>query len=216
MSFLLAATALMSVPYLPPAEMSPSPRPNVVLSGIRLLKCNEGSGTGFVVDENVLATALHVATLTNCRDAQTGELLRLYHSDEKNDFALMAGTYSKILALRYGCSGYKTAQHYDSYGISSFAVGEHVFRQYKAVASDRYSDITFEVGNMKGGRVAMPGMRYLRGYVVPGNSGGPVTDSFTGIVQGINNVGTSSFFGLLQHNDLYSYELKNTVLCRKV
>lgn len=212
---LLAILASLSIATLPPSMVSPSPEPDVNLSGIRLITCDEGSGTGFVVGENVLATALHVADLTNCQDAQTKKPLTMYHSEPEDDFALMRGEYPKLLALRWACEGYKTGQGYDSYGISSFAVGQSIFRQYKAVSTGRYTNNSFIVGKMKGGERPMPGMHELRGWVVPGNSGGPVTRQRDGRVIGINNVGVSSFFGYLQHNDLYSYELKNTVLCKR-
>jgi len=153
--------------------------------------------------------------LTNCKDSYTKKPLYMYHQEEEDDFALMGGEYPKILALKWACEGYKTGNLYDAYGISSFGVGISVFRQYKAVATDVVTDESFIVGRMLGGSRPVPGMRKLRGWIVPGNSGGPVARSSDGRVIGMNNVGVSSFFGYLQHNDLYSFELKNTILCKR-
>jgi len=210
MNLVLMAALLATVPILPPVEGSPSPRPNVTLSGIRLINCDRSSGSGFVIDENVLATAAHVADDTNCKDGVTGAPLTRYYEDKENDFALMVGTYPKILALKYSCQGYNTGEHYDSYGISSHYVGIPIFRQYRLIAADDYTNSLFVVQG-----TPMPNMRHLRGYIIPGLSGGPVAKSLTGEIVGINNVNLRSFFGLVMINETYSYELKNTILCKR-
>lgn len=216
MNLILAASLLAATAALPPREVSPSPEPDVNLSGIRLISCNEGSGTGFVVGENVLATALHVARMTGCKDSRTGDALATYHRDPTNDFALMVGTYPKLLTMRWSCEGYKVHDRYDAYGISGYGINMSVFRQYKVIATSTITDENFLVGKMDGSskRVPVPGMRELRGYIVPGMSGGPIARSDNGLIVGMNNVGTF-FFDFLVQNVAYSFELKNTILCKR-
>ena len=201
---LLAAAVVVAAP-----NQIISPMPTVSLSAIRSIKCQEGVGSGFIIGKDIVATALHVASLTNCHDAETGKGLVIYKKDVVHDFALMTGKLPDVIPIKYSCLGYITGNRYSSYGITPWHYTSPVFGQYSLVAQDDYSSDGFVVdGNKK-----MPGMRHLKGYIVPGNSGGPVIDS-EGYAQGINNVSVRGMLGMSVINDGYSYEIKNTFLCK--
>jgi hypothetical protein len=205
MLLLLAAAVAVA-----PPQMIMSPEPTVSLSAIRMIACDEGSGSGFIIGRDTLATALHVASLTNCQDRETGARLVTYERDEKNDFALMTGDLPKVPYIKYNCQSYQTDKMYFSYGISPWAYSSPVFGQYKLTAASDYTDDGFLVGE---DNRPMPGMRHLEGYIVPGNSGGPIMD-MDGYAVGINNVSERGMFGYAVINQGYSYELKNTILCK--
>lgn len=187
------------------------PEPTMSLSAIRRIQCEEGTGSGFIIADDILVTALHVATIGGCKDAETGVGLLTYHEDQVNDFALMSGDLPEVIPFKYSCAGFRTGETYYSYGITPWSFKSPVFGQYKVTALDQYTDSSFVVGRKK---TPMPGMRYLDGYIVPGNSGGPVSD-LNGFAVGINNVSGRAFFGLGVKTDGYSYELRNTILCNK-
>lgn len=184
--------------------------PTVSLSAIRYIKCDEGSGSGFIIEDDVLVTAAHVSEMTNCRDSSSSAPLVLYHNDVKNDFSLMTGKLPDVLPIKVSCNGYETGKRYDSYGITTWGATYPVFGQYRLTATNVYSDESFFVG---GGKVAWSGMRQLEGFIVPGNSGGPIVNE-DGYAVGINNVSGRVFFGLGVDANAFSYELKNTVLCK--
>lgn len=58
-----------------------------------------------------------------------------------------------------------------------------------------------------------PQMRHLFGPMVFGHSGGPIADTVTGNVIGMNNSGSISFGGLITGHS-FSTELADTVLCK--
>lgn len=204
---LLAVAASVSTP-----NQIFMPEPTVSLNAIRMISCDEGSGTGFIIGDNILATALHVASLSHCTDAATKVKLITYVKDDASDFALMTGNLPDVLPIRYSCVGYKDGMAYSSYGLSPWRSTYPVFGQYQLIASSDYTDDSFIVRGEDSNK-AMPGMRHLVGYIIPGNSGGPVIDN-SGYAVGINNVSARGLFGMSIVKDGYSYELKNTPLCR--
>lgn len=175
------------------------------LSVVRYLRCNEGTGSGFIAADGVIATALHVASMTGCRDAETGNEYKTYHRDTVHDFALMGGVTPDMAPAKVDCKGYVSGKSYVALGITSFQERSALFRRVTLTANG-YENIV--VGGME-----VNGIRQLDGYIVPGMSGGPIDDAETGKVVGITNVG---YFG--NNGDplgiSYSYELKDTILCK--
>jgi hypothetical protein len=186
------------------------PEPTVNLSAIRTISCDEGYGTGFMIADNVVATANHVAELTNCVDGATDVPLRRYVIDEAHDFALMGGQLPDMPYIKVSCSGYTTGAPYDLFGYSAFRRPFPIFQYMRLEATDRFTDDDFFVGPE---RTPMPGMRYLSGFSVAGLSGSPITHG--GYAVGILNVGFSTNLGYTIMPKAASYQLKDTILCRK-
>lgn len=213
---LLMAASLAASPT-PTAKALPTefaPPPTLNLSAIRSIECDDGWGTGFLIGKNTLATALHVGGMTNCHDRETSTPLKMYYNDEKHDFALMTGDYPDMPYFRVDCKGFKTGANYYSFGQTPYAGrGVFMFRGALMVAQSDYTGKDFKV-QMEDGVKNMPGMRHIVGNMVPGMSGGPITDVLTGSVEGINNVGNTNMLGW-PGLDGYSFELKNTVLCKR-
>lgn len=212
---LLSAALAASSPVAAPIGHAPW-EPTVNLSAVRKLACANDltnpldgwTGTGFLVRENVLATALHVAAGSNCIDVETKAPLITYHRDGANDFALMTGELPKMPYVRIRCAPYKTGERYNLFGHSGYFQPKSILRYSTVVAGSDYTDEKFLVGKEM---TPWPGMRHLKGYSVPGTSGGPITD-LDGYATGIVNAG-SHFFGVpLPHQ--FSYELRNTILCK--
>lgn len=201
-SFLLALFGLALHPASAPAPMY---RGMENLSVVRHLMCDEGSGSGFIAADGVIATALHVASMTNCRDAETGNGYVTYHRDTVHDFALMTGVTPDMLPAKVDCGGYVKGKEYIALGITSFKQRFSLFRRVTTIAQG-YEDITVGGNDLRG-------IYQLDGNIVPGMSGGPIDDAETGAVVGITNVGYFT-----RNGDpvgvSYSFELKDTVLCK--
>lgn len=210
MSLLLAA--LLSSPAMTPDFVPYFPEKMFNLSTVRLIGCTGTAGTGFLIGQDILVTAAHVAEAKNCSDVATGKPLTTYHVDEENDFALMTGDLPFMPFARVSCEGYKKGHTYMSYGISSHFAPIQLFRASAQVATGIYTDKDFIVRGSDGAK-AVPGMMFLLGNIVPGESGGPIVDDNAGVV-GINNVSFGNFLGQ-PAGKTYSFELKNTILCGK-
>lgn len=201
MSLLLSALLISSAP-IPGAMFPPT---NVNLSVVRQLECASGSGTGFVVEDNVIATANHVANIGSCYDAQTGQLYTVLHQDAEHDFALMTGKTLAMPLQPVSCQGYKKGDTYFTYGFSSFKQLNTLFRLSPLVAQEE------ETFQMRSSPLTYTMFR-LSGYIVFGQSGSPVFDG-DGRITGVVNIG--DFDG----NDnptgkMLSTELKDTILCK--
>lgn len=184
-------------------------RPTVNLSAIRLLVCGKSSGTGFMIGDNIIATAYHIVDEDPCIDHKTGKKLFTYHIDKDHDFALAKVELSGFPYLSYDCTRYVTGQRYGSYGYSSYMQDYTIFRQSDMYAYEDYSGEGFI---MKG--KAYPKFRHLFGPMVFGHSGGPVINYTTGKAIGMNNAG-NTLFGMFMTGHAWSTELADTILCRR-
>ena len=188
----------------------PGAVPEINLSAMRSITCDEGYGSGFMIDGDTLSTAKHVADMTNCFDDATGEPLKTTYTDPHRDFSIMKGNLPGIPPLKIDCGGYKKGHTYYAYGHSAYGQMYRIFRQNTMKATGEYTDKSFLVGHED---TPMPGMAYLKGNTVPGMSGGYIGD-LNGNAVGMVNVGYSDMFGNIS-GDAYSYEFKNTILCKK-
>ena len=187
--------------------------PTVNISAVREIECDSWYGSGFQIADNVIATALHVASGDNCRDVATGKHLLLYKSDPKHDFSLMTGDLPKDKPyIKYSCQPYTTDADYMAIGISGYGWGyEHKYRfirEYTLTARKDYTDNKFFLA---GSATPSPGMRVLTGKAAPGISGSPILD-VNGYAHGILNAG-GNLFGIPM-SPSYSYELADTILCK--
>lgn len=214
MSILALAVAAMVVASPANAPMPPrlhdwGAKPTINLSAIRNIDCGRSYATGFMIADNTIATAYHVVNNKQCRDAETGEPLRVYHMEREHDFALARVEIKNMPYLTYDCSRYKTGKAYASYGYSSYLQPRRIFRQSHMIAYAGYSGPGFNVKPIG----ELPRLRALFGPMVFGHSGGPVADTENGNILGMNNVGLTNGFGLMTGHT-YSTELADTILCR--
>lgn len=187
-------SALIQTPQIP------VPSHDINDTAVRLVLCKEGLGTAWVIKKDILATAEHVANMTDCKDAETNRPLRNYHMDVKNDFALMTMDTGTVRPIKYSCARFRTLNTYMSYGY-----GGGQYEHNPLLATGIRTDEDFMVGG-RDGVTPMPGMRHLYGRIIGGASGGPIVDRH-GVAHGINNVSDGK-------NDGYSYELRDTILCK--
>lgn len=197
----MLASAMPIEPPIPPSMNE---------SNIHFIVCHteDGdiySGSGFIIDDGVLATANHVAE-GECRDVTSGVALKTYKTDRRHDFALMTGNI-KVQGpyIQYACSHPIPGNQYISYGITSYGLGHGMF--YKPIERNNHVIATGKI-NKDPDQVqefdSAEGMRYYRYSSAPGMSGGPVAD-LDGLVYAINNASddTSSL----------NFDLADTGLC---
>ena len=97
--FLLAALLLANPTGLMDG-MAPALRPATFnISAVRYLDCGDWVGSGFLIGDHVLVTALHVAKNTVCTDVASGSRLKMYSSDEKHDMAFLTGDGYRLIFL---------------------------------------------------------------------------------------------------------------------
>jgi hypothetical protein len=191
MSILAVALAVSAVSYTPP--------PAIQHDAIRKIMCDQGQGTAFVIADGVLVSAEHVTENTGCFDLLTKQEIRTYHTDSLRDFSLSYMDTTGIVPMKYSCKRFRTGKSYYTFG---YGAGRYMVNHL--IGGKAYSPDDLSVGGQMGG---WGGMRLLSGLMIGGQSGGPITDA-KGIVHGINNVSNS-------YNIAYSYELADTVLCKR-
>lgn len=210
---LLAAAALFLAPVLGDTDntrWSKTGEPNLVLSNYRLLNCNEGAGSGWIIAKDILVTAKHVASLTGCRDSITGSLLTTYKNDPVQDLSLMTGTLPDYgIYQKYSCEGFHPGSEYDVYGWSRLGFNQPVFRMHRVRATNKFTP----KGDFYGDGDNTPSMRIFSGYTVPGMSGTAYTKD--DVAYGIVTAGYSwnSWLGYLVYPEVYATDLKDTILC---
>lgn len=183
------------------------PRPaDLDLSAVRFIDCKDWTGTGFLVADGILVTALHVGNGEDCRDGQTGEPLSLYKKDEANDLAFMTGNLpTNIPYIKMSCEPYKKNEKYFAYGITGYGVSRPILRMNSLTYTGRYTDKDFYIRGMHGEATTSPGMALFDGFVAPGMSGGPVVDSL-GYAHSLVNASNNKRFE--------SYEFSRSILCQ--
>lgn len=157
-------------------------------------------GTGWFIKDGIMATALHVASIGNCRDSTTGKPLQTYATDKNHDFALMSGsTGTSVIA--YSCKYPKPNTWYRSYGYSSDYLGGDFWHP---------KPLYFDILATNQEQLLIPGlwniypMRLYQGAILHGMSGGPVTGT-DNVAIALNNAGTDTVTDL--------YDLADTALC---
>jgi hypothetical protein len=190
---------------------SPSYDPTVNISAVREIECDNHYGSGFLIAKNTIATALHVASGSNCRDVATGKRLVTYKRDEVHDFALVTGELpTEFPYIKYSCARFNPNQVYLAYGISASGYGyyhpQRIIRQYTLTATNEITDKDFTYD-----KTPHPGMRRLTGRAAPGTSGGPIVD-LDGYAHGLVNAG-HNLFGIPM-GPSYSFEFADTILCK--
>jgi hypothetical protein len=213
---LLAAAALFLAPPsgkpVDTTKWSHDGKPQMVLSNFRLINCLEGSGSGWMIGKDILVTAKHVASGSNCTDAATGNRLTTYKNDPKQDISLMTGILPDYgTYIKYSCDGFRPGQEYEVYGWSRLGFDQPVFRMHRVWATDKFT----KAGDFYDEGDDTPSMRIFDGYTVPGMSGTAYTrdDVAYGIVTA--GYGMNTYLGYLVYPEVYATDLKDTILCPK-
>jgi S1-C subfamily serine protease len=185
---LLAAAAMIVQPFYH-IQDDARINPTVSVSAVRSIDCGDWIGSGFLIGEHVMATALHVVadTKEQCVDADTGARLYVYKTDPKNDLALVTSPDlpTNIPYIKISCKPFKAGQPYLSWGRTSYGMDQWnnvLNRMNVIVALKGYSDQILDDGTI------MHHVRKFDGPIAPGMSGGPVTD-LHGYAYAVNNAG---------------------------
>jgi hypothetical protein len=193
----------------------PNIQPTVDVSAIRMIVCQDPQrpdmnweGSGALIADDTVLTALHVANGENCRDAATGKPLVMYKSDVSHDMALMTGDQPKIPPIKMSCEPYKKGQTYLAYGISAFMRPDAIVRENIAIGTGRHEDATLSDGTVD------KNIAVFHNPIVPGMSGGVYVSLLDGAIHGIVNIGEHDFAGIPTKNS-GSYELKGSMMCPK-
>ena len=190
LSYLTAATLTFAIPGI---------QPDVNIEAVRHIDCPSWSGSGFVIADDIIATANHVVD-KGCIDTKTGTKLVAYYQDPEHDFALMTGKLPYIVPIKYDCIPYRAGKTYIAYGLSSYPNLSYPITRASTVYALGKGDKRLRDGTL------MKGIWSFRGRTVPGMSGGPYLSIETMYVRGIVNAGNSI-------NSSLSYSLSDTILC---
>jgi len=138
------------------------------------------TGSGVVIGQNVVLTALHVVYSGHC--SIDGQPVKIIASSVSEDAAIIS---VKLLTntpiASYSCNGFKNGKRYISFGFSNGAKYEPLTAMNNTVSTNSSDKFPFQVDNLSA----------LRGVILHGMSGGPIIDE-NGIVIGINNGSDSS------------------------
>jgi hypothetical protein len=189
--------------------------PTMNLSAIREIRCDDPAdatkqhywtGSGSLIAKDTVLTDLHVADGIRCIDKTTNEPLTMFKKDEAHDLALMTGKLPTMPYIKISCEPFRAGQEYSAYGISPYWSEENLFRQVNVSGTSEYMDISYS----DGGEALH--LHRLKGNIVPGMSGGPITDR-DGKSHGNVVASQSGIFGL-PTGEMYSYDYTETFLCK--
>jgi hypothetical protein len=184
--------------------------PTVNISAVRGLECEglEGSsrGSGFLIGNKVMATALHVVMGSTCKDADTGGDLKVYKIDLKHDLALVTSDRlpTNIPYIKYSCARFKTNDPYLAWGRTSYGMDDwnNVITRMNVInATAQYTP----KGHTLNDGTPAEGMRVFDGFIAPGQSGAPITD-LNGYARGLVNAG--------DNRRSIIYEFADGMLCK--
>lgn len=205
------ALTLISSPAFADDRSYPAP-PTVDVSAIRYLDClapngEEWVGSGFLIADHVLVTALHVVQDAKCIDTDTLSPVTMYKSDPKHDLALATGPRlpTDIPYIKIGCSRFQTGQTYLSWGKTFYGMPTEdtsIMRMTAITATQFYT----LPGDTLDDGTPDDGMRIFTGVTAPGTSGGPITN-LAGVALGLNNAGDAAYS--------ITYEFADGMLCHK-
>ena len=200
--FLMVILSCVQIAAAPPAE---EPRLNrataravmrgipVPLYSIKRVYCLTGSGTAFLVARDTYVSAFHVSHLGSC--TVDGRTINPIVTEAAKDFVVFKAPSGDARPLRVSCKGFIEGEQYRGIGFpagNDMVVTKLVAGHY--IVGDYLPDLKFR------------GMRFLRGIIPHGMSGGPIVDR-RGVVIGINSATTN--------NDTQglSRDLADTQLC---
>lgn len=157
-----------------------------------------GIGTAWIIGKNTLVTAAHVVD-DICLDYDSQLPVTVKYIDRTNDLAIVVmDTGMETGSVTFGCNGFHTGHHYTATG---WADGE-TLRETMIEADQFQTSKGTSIDNLP-----MVGLRYLKGMIYHGMSGGPIFDD-QGIAVGINTATDE-----LHPTQSFSRPLSDTILC---
>lgn len=139
----------------------------VAYPGIYLVRCDEGSGTGFEVGRNHFLSVAHVTAMHNCTVA--GVPITVTEQDGAHDFSQFDAEIADK-HLRYSCEGFHAGEWVWAVGYAGGRPIQTAIPAYTTFAKNR-----------DGFRVFIGEHAYI-----PGMSGGPVFNSRGEVVGTVN------------------------------
>jgi hypothetical protein len=152
---------------------------------VQRIQCNQGSGTGFTIEDGRFVSVHHVTSLTNCHTPT-----KSIDARRDGDLDFSTAPFQARGGLPINCDGFKTGTYVWAIGYAGGFEWQTMTRLY----------VTY--------KIADNGMRILLGRptVIPGMSGGPILNAAGQVVGTVNMY--HSDLGLS-----FSVDLKDTSLC---
>jgi S1-C subfamily serine protease len=169
-----------SVPVDSAVATKPAPdRFFINFTPIRHLYCGEFTGTGSIIDQDRVLTANHVVgAVKECRDEDSDTVGQVIYQNPALDIAVIQFPVAHLpkRRMQYNCKGFEPGKIYYAIGwqngtelVVNRVEGTKVFDN----RADHSSGTLFN-------HVAL-----VRGYIIPGMSGGPIVDE-KGVMVGTN------------------------------
>lgn len=171
------------------------------LEPVRHLYCGNSTGTGSLIGSDRVLTAAHVTgTVRECRDDASKTMGQVIYVNSDLDIAVVQFPVAQLptRTMRYSCKGFREKKTYYAIGWQNgteLVINRVVGTKIIDDRSDKKSGTLFN-------HVAM-----VRGYIIPGMSGGPIVDE-DGVMVGTNQA--------TNHDGrAWSRPISDTYLCRK-